>query len=564
MINENLNKNLTSKISTLFGIKDRNMGVLVDALDLDPTVCFRHLTLRNQDFSGVDLEGWDFEGADLRGANFTAAQNTRLANFKDAKINMKDLEASEDWNAETAQLIRGQSIPALPFDLKTGWFKQYKDREKQLQTANPNVKDFKAVSEGALRSLSLNPSEKFRVLEELPTLSQFQKDALIEVFTNELIKFKDLGKEHPDDVLSLMINNIPNRRVGSVELKRVFDPDDAGFEDLKIKFNDAFKDARFAELRTLVEQCSYLARPVEDETPKPEKVINVEDMIDSNLKYVRQWNENLFPGNLDLLAHVLAHSDENITSLGGKILVRFSEIFAKNLMLMAPISKLVKIVDVLLEAPKLKDNDIKHFLQAADRYIGSHALSDQEAADFGALLERLETRAGFEVIAVRCYMTSAINYSQKKQHAMARDILMRMDMLMMTQLKGSDFTQKNLWNVRANLCELFLVCRQPQQAQELCVQLLNDDFHDDVPPLYRCLIEFIEALASDNLAQLPSLKSAVKLLDTDPEFSWNFYELKTVSNRYGEEDQLSIRDVIKAFEKQKKKAEKLNKNKKTS
>jgi len=53
-------------------------------------------------------------------------------------------------------------------------------------------------------SLSLNTSEKKRVLDTTPTLSQFQFDELSRVFTEEREKFRELAKEHPWDIKKLL------------------------------------------------------------------------------------------------------------------------------------------------------------------------------------------------------------------------------------------------------------------------------------------------------------------------------------------------------------------------
>ncbi len=53
-------------------------------------------------------------------------------------------------------------------------------------------------------SLSLNTVEKKRVVDAIPTLSQFQIDELTKVFTEERTKFRDLAKEHPDDIKKLV------------------------------------------------------------------------------------------------------------------------------------------------------------------------------------------------------------------------------------------------------------------------------------------------------------------------------------------------------------------------
>jgi hypothetical protein len=46
--------------------------------------------------------------------------------------------------------------------------------------------------------------EKKRVVDAAPTLSQFQWDELTKVFTEERVKFRDLAKEHPDDIKKLL------------------------------------------------------------------------------------------------------------------------------------------------------------------------------------------------------------------------------------------------------------------------------------------------------------------------------------------------------------------------
>ena len=54
-------------------------------------------------------------------------------------------------------------------------------------------------------SLSLNTMEKKRVVDAVPTLSQFQFDELTKVFTEERDKFRDLAQEHPDDIKKLVV-----------------------------------------------------------------------------------------------------------------------------------------------------------------------------------------------------------------------------------------------------------------------------------------------------------------------------------------------------------------------
>jgi hypothetical protein len=54
-------------------------------------------------------------------------------------------------------------------------------------------------------SLSLNTLEKKRVIDAVPTLSQFQFDELAKVFTEEREKFKELASKHPDDIKKLVV-----------------------------------------------------------------------------------------------------------------------------------------------------------------------------------------------------------------------------------------------------------------------------------------------------------------------------------------------------------------------
>jgi hypothetical protein len=64
-----------------------------------------------------------------------------------------------------------------------------------------DIKDFVDLLK---HSLSLNTMEKKRVVDAVPTLSQFQFDELTKVFTEERTKFKELAKEHPEDIKKLV------------------------------------------------------------------------------------------------------------------------------------------------------------------------------------------------------------------------------------------------------------------------------------------------------------------------------------------------------------------------
>ena len=73
--------------------------------------------------------------------------------------------------------------------------------KKHSENVDINCEDFLDLLKF---SLSLNTMEKKRVVDAIPTLSQFQFDELTKVFSEERVKFKDLAKEHPDDIKKLV------------------------------------------------------------------------------------------------------------------------------------------------------------------------------------------------------------------------------------------------------------------------------------------------------------------------------------------------------------------------
>jgi len=73
--------------------------------------------------------------------------------------------------------------------------------KKHLEEVKVNEEEFLDLLK---HSLSLNTQEKKRVVDAVPTLSQFQFDELTKVFTEERVKFKDLAKEHPEDIKKLL------------------------------------------------------------------------------------------------------------------------------------------------------------------------------------------------------------------------------------------------------------------------------------------------------------------------------------------------------------------------
>lgn len=84
-------------------------------------------------------------------------------------------------------------------------------------------------------SLSLTVSEKKRVLDSTPKLSQFQFDSLIWVFEEERVKFKDLMEKHPEEVKKL----VTKQQEGWGELFEIYKQEEAekevsGEEEQKI------------------------------------------------------------------------------------------------------------------------------------------------------------------------------------------------------------------------------------------------------------------------------------------------------------------------------------------
>lgn len=72
-----------------------------------------------------------------------------------------------------------------------------------LHSESVNV-DVSAFHDLLKHSLSLNTMEKKRVIDAVPTLSQFQFDELTKVFSEEREKFRELAKDHPDDIKKLL------------------------------------------------------------------------------------------------------------------------------------------------------------------------------------------------------------------------------------------------------------------------------------------------------------------------------------------------------------------------
>lgn len=86
-------------------------------------------------------------------------------------------------------------------------------------------------------SLSLNVTEKQRVIDSVPTLTQFQFDELTKVFLEERQKFRDLAKEHTDDIKKL-VEKQKNEWIELWELYVIADKSEQIAKDDQAKIDD--------------------------------------------------------------------------------------------------------------------------------------------------------------------------------------------------------------------------------------------------------------------------------------------------------------------------------------
>ena len=86
-------------------------------------------------------------------------------------------------------------------------------------------------------SLSLNVTEKQRVIDSVPTLTQFQFDELTKVFLEERQKFRDLAKEHTDDIKKL-VEKQKNEWIELWELYFIADKSEQMAKDDQAKIDD--------------------------------------------------------------------------------------------------------------------------------------------------------------------------------------------------------------------------------------------------------------------------------------------------------------------------------------
>ena len=547
MLDQHSQDRLKKRVKTFLALspENRHMSHLVKVLELDPATSFRFARLKNQDFSNMDLKGWNFEGADLRGSIFTNVQNFEKANLKNAKVNMRDLEQALNLSPEDRETITEQTTAVLPFDLESTWFDQYKSRQEQLSQTYPDVGLFDEVSEATLESFSLNPAEKFKVLEALPNLSQFQKDELVKVFKEERAKFRELAQLHPEDIVKLTIRSSADARFANGLLDVLFDEDDEKLKPLKKNVSKAFGNKKLSEYRALVEQLDYMTSGQEKD--ELEKLADeTRNTVDYNMeKYANQrlWNDEIFLYSQQLFDNLHASQDKNIQDLAASLGDNFQTAFGKYIFLNDPVSKAVEWMKIYQQHSPTYDLRLADLLEAVCKFVEIYRLSFTEKEALKDFLKALEADFNEPELIAWNYYALATNYGKTESYDHALDMIKQVKRMILAH-EDNELLRDTSLQVDQNLCELYLVCQQKDDARELCETLLKTDMKS----LQTYLIKFIRALAKDDFAEFPEIQKDLARIDLDPKFDWNFRELKYVSNRYDEDRRHEIRDLIKHFE----------------
>lgn len=95
-------------------------------------------------------------------------------------------------------------------------------------------------------SLSLNLAEKKRVIDAIPTLSQFQFDELVKVFQDEREKFKELAWEHPEDIKKLYQKQVTEWD----ELEKMYQKEQEAKAELEsLKQDDSEEEQKLEDIR---------------------------------------------------------------------------------------------------------------------------------------------------------------------------------------------------------------------------------------------------------------------------------------------------------------------------
>lgn len=137
----------------------------------------------SQDPTQQKGQGGQPAGAQPAGGQTKGGQQTGqdLSGIMEENVDVSSLVANAGQNQQASQSLTQVKIPA-----------------------HPNTKfDEKKFIDLLAGSISLTITEKKRIIEAIPQLSQFQIDELMKIFEEEKGKFAELEKKHADQVAEL-------------------------------------------------------------------------------------------------------------------------------------------------------------------------------------------------------------------------------------------------------------------------------------------------------------------------------------------------------------------------
>jgi len=108
-----------------------------------------------------------------------------LSGIMDENVDVGDLVSNAGQNQQDSSVLLTMPVPPHP---KT----TFEERK---------------FVELLVGSISLTPSEKKKIFQSIPQLSQFQIDELIKIFEEEKGKFQELEKKHADQIAELEKQN---------------------------------------------------------------------------------------------------------------------------------------------------------------------------------------------------------------------------------------------------------------------------------------------------------------------------------------------------------------------
>ena len=130
---------------------------------------------------GAKGKGAQPAGAQPAGAQPAGGQQQDLSGIMEDNVDISALVASAGDQKQVQDFITSVKIPP-----------------------HPNTKfDEKKFVELLAGSISLTITEKKRIIEAIPQLSQFQIDELMKIFEEEKAKFAELEKKHAEQVKEL-------------------------------------------------------------------------------------------------------------------------------------------------------------------------------------------------------------------------------------------------------------------------------------------------------------------------------------------------------------------------